>query len=674
MLSTRKRSFDTPLWDNPSLSALERIRLLDNFTMAHEKRLHDHADDIFSLVAPAGYWAQDMGYETTMDDAAHQDTPPTPIGVTHSMPPPRSEPDDQRAAKRRWQSNGEAPTSVGSSDPYAYYSPFFDSVSGRPPSDQPYTPATNTAQPGGSRASSISNNHPPSILNQATTGPAVAYGPSHNSLSLENPDPRSLHQADSLQHHPTHYYMADGAHSQASGTASVVSALASAEIDSHTNTSLTQTPLSGHSHVNSFSVAEGSSQVGTMLNNAAESVISTVLQADPMVISPTERTIALKNDRLNFTWSNWEMNTIMQHILGLDAPDDRCLIALDTKLSPKDPKALDDMWGKLSVSGFLGRRSATTIARKWWLMIDIFCRLVVAGSTPQFDTLPIVLDKIMQIIRNPSSPPIEGVKTQEMIAWTANGRDGWIGMAYKIRNHSLIVNRIADLHASNQPPSSRRSISRLPRRARSTRSGSSVDHSPLSHGAMHPWPASAPGSLRQLTQVSESLIEDTPAPAVPHNTPATAEMVRNHHAITVAEVKMVEAKAIYIRAYADQERYKLYREFITLQMTAREQARRAAHEVLMLPNPTDEMRLMAQGIYFNQMNSTLPTVDVREILHQLEISLPSLRDLGIPSPTTPPFPEELGGLPNTLALDILALPPTPAPNDADGTAPSAPSS
>lgn len=134
--------------------------------------------------------------------------------------------------------------------------------------------------------------------------------------------------------------------------------------------------------------------------------------------------------------------------------------------------------------------------------------------------------------------------------------------------------------------------------------GQSVGQSVFSQSM--PPPLSRQGSGRPLTQLSETSVDVTPAGVVPSNAPATAEMVRNHTAVTAAEVKMALAKAEYIQAYADLERFRLYERFVALKFSARKQARQTAHEALDLPSCTDAMRLRAEETFMQQMDPSLP--------------------------------------------------------------------
>jgi hypothetical protein len=48
---------------------------------------------------------------------------------------------------------------------------------------------------------------------------------------------------------------------------------------------------------------------------------------------------------------------------------------------------------------------------------------------------------------------------------------------------------------------------------------------------------------------------------------------------------------------------------------------------------------MAEAIYMGQMGCTLPQINVRQVLDQLQADLPGLKELDIPAVATPPIPE-----------------------------------
>jgi hypothetical protein len=162
---------------------------------------------------------------------------------------------------------------------------------------------------------------------------------------------------------------------------------------------------------------------------------------------------------------------------------------------------------------------------------------------------------------------------------------------------------------------------------------------------------------------------------LPSNIPATAEAVRNHTAVANARVEVALAKAYHIRTYADSERLKFYERAVNLEMSMREQQRRAAHEVLLLSaGATDTMRKMAEDTYKGQMERSLPRIDVRQVLDQLHRDLPGLEELNIPPATTPPTPEMPSPRRGTIPLEARTPSQAPAPlGDPVGSLSQAPS-
>lgn len=286
-------------------------------------------------------------------------------------------------------------------------------------------------------------------------------------------------------------------------------------------------------------------------------------------------------------------------------------------------------------------------------MMETFCVLTASYSSAQFDSLTVILSQLMTAIGNPAAESISGVRHQDMVAWAAGGEEGWLGMVYKrfvaiascpaqlnisirLRNHAIIAERVAILR-HNKQPGSVRSIANMPRRLKSNQSASSVDQSSRGKAPDQP--------LGQLSQMSRSSVEQVQAPVVAPNVPATIEIARDHGAITAARINMANAKSEYIRAYADLQRFKLYERFVAVEISAREQARRAAHEALTLPSSTQNMIKRAESIFLEQMNGALPRVEVRRILAQLEHGLSDLEELDIPpadeiSEPLPPSPVE----------------------------------
>lgn len=634
MQRARKRDFHTPLWDDESLSASERIRLLDEFTMEEDQQLDAASDSLIALILDPNVWNTNAQYQSMAGQEINRDATPMPMGVAGSSQPTFN---NERAAKRKltsWPTDGEAPAqpnlNQNQNQMFTQFIPYLNSVSRHPLPGLSYDDATQSgSQPLGT-----------SGLLSSPLGPGVATSPTQHYATYGAPF-GSEHQEPSMgapqqnfaaPSQPEDHHEGNNVHPQGSGSINAASAATSTN-NSHSHTIFTQGLSSGQSHTLSFMGA--SSQPGSAVNKEHASLALSYLVADPMFISPEDRILALTMDRRGKVWANWEANNVVHSVVGPGVPDSHCLIAMNSPFSPKPDDALAPEWQNLSTTCFGGRRAPHTIVRKWWTMMEMFCLLTASYSNAQFDSLSAILSQLLSAIGNPASESIPGVRHQDMVAWAAGGEEGWLGMVYKrLRNHAIIADRVAALRHSKQP-SSVRSIVRMPRRLKSNQSVSSADQSSLSYGKVLARP------LGQLSHMSQSSVAEIQAPAavvVAPNVPATIEIQRDHGKVTDARIEMANAKTEYMRAYADLQRFKLYERFAAVEMTAREQARRAAHDALTLKSSTQAMINRAENIFLEQMDGTLPRVEVRRILEQLASGLPDLEELGIPPPDDIPEP------------------------------------
>ncbi|KAF8598963.1 hypothetical protein BDV93DRAFT_512112 [Ceratobasidium sp. AG-I] len=624
MLKSRKRPFDSIFWDNTPLSAFERIHLLDVFTMDQESQLDAAADAMASFTVDSSYW----NYSTAMVKETPSTIVPTPAGAAATTPFSRPAIDGQRAAKRQatgWQAGDGASTRIDldQNPQLSHMVPYLDSVSIN--QSQSYRNEFSLhEQPAPAAATALLESQ---ALDNSTLDPG--FEPEQPAMVAPPQPGRRRHVVNT--------------YSQDSTGTSAASPLTSSDINSFHHTIFTQPHPSSQSHTNRFAFVNTPLQAGpTAISTFPASAIA-YLNSDPMVISQAARNeAALGENRRGKPWGNWEINIVLRFRLGPDVPDDNVLAAMKSPMTPRPDDNLGPDWNYLSEVQFAGKRSANTIVRKWWTLLDMFCVMIASFSSAQHDSTSTILNQIMHVINGQTFSPIGELRTEDLVSWAVGGHDGWFGIVYnKIRNHGFVVDRVSRLRLSGQP-SSVRSISQ-PRR-RSSRSGSSIGHS--SHGMAPPRLTPMPGLGQQFSQMSQSSLGDAQpplvgaqVPPVPPNVPATIEMVRNHGAVTKARVQMALAKATYIFAFADTERAKLYQRFAAVELSYRGDARQAAKEALDHPNCTAKMRDSAEVLFVEQMNNHLPRVDIPKILAQLQQGLPSLDELGLLPPGTPSTPE-----------------------------------
>lgn len=659
MLRTRKRSLSTLKLEDPSLSALERIRLLDEFTMQPERELQQSSNQLVATLLDGSNWAEDGTYIGHMDFVVRDTSMHS--GANHPPPLSHEESSNQPSPKRRvtvWPTTDEEATQalIGPGNPNPQYQAFYDSVSNRPLPPQPHgngfpilgqqAPAQPGSQalgasnyPGLSTVDSATDMSTPQSF--ATYGPPVSghqepptIAPQHFFTQVNSSFPTI-----STPPQPGHHYHT--AETSAGGSGSINT---STNTNSQNNTIFTQGLSSDQSNTHSF--VNSSSQLGSTTHQVLSPFALRYLKDDPMIVSDETRATHLGAYKKGGKWYNWQLNKLFRDWLAPDAPDSRLLIAMGAPKYPTYDDPVHDEWRQISIRHFNGVRAPASLARKWWAMLDDFAVMVASFSSTEFDSLSSLLTQLMRAvssIQSEDNPLIPGFKASSLIAWAAGGVDGWFSLVYnRLRNHWDVAERI-QLFRTKKRPSQVRSMSRASRASRSQRrpnsmSEASMEQPSTSNSASHSKAPIRPPWGEPPTQMSQSSLGYIQPPAEATEVPARIEVARDINKVTQARIDLANARTKYVNSYADTERFKLYQRYSAMDSDSRKQALQVAREVLELPASTSKMRDAAEEAFLNQMVPKLPKVEVRRILQQLEHGLPDLEELGIPPPASPPMP------------------------------------
>lgn len=63
--------------------------------------------------------------------------------------------------------------------------------------------------------------------------------------------------------------------------------------------------------------------------------------------------------------------------------------------------------------------------------MDVFCSIVMAFSSADFDSVASVLGRVTNLLNTNSSPNLLGIAAPVLTAWVYGGMDSWLALVYK---------------------------------------------------------------------------------------------------------------------------------------------------------------------------------------------------------------------------------------------------
>ncbi|KAG9120206.1 hypothetical protein FRC07_004387, partial [Ceratobasidium sp. 392] len=623
--TSSQQLFERIDFNNPALSAIQRLRLVEQFGMEESQRLVRYSNE---LLHAATTESRDRAAGETA-----RPTTPTRNRVVRPLSSPEAAVEGQPAPKRAATSRqlGNRMLEHALPGPHSAHSPndaFLHSIqSSMHPTNYSYVPG-NTGHPVASYLSQAPGSgnyntpHPSDNTNMWDGAPI----PTEQNAGYSYP-PQNNFGADYGQYQQFDHSSSGGSNSSGGGESS---------FGTQGNTVFTGVP-SNYSHSHTAPYTEPTPSESTGRNEATEA-----LRLAKMAIDLNPKIAPLTPGK----WVNAHKHKIIDFFFG---PQARVPANSRVPVGNYRNKVIDKLpqeWNQLAAE-FDGNRSAQAIAHHWISMEDTFCQILLQYSEGGNGSLQAILERIYHAVVTADLFGVPGeIPTFELLTWINEGEAGWFAQVYNrvgnapgitarmeaLRNLRNTTIRASSTSSVLSHPSaiSRPSNTGRKRTARSSRSEGSAavlsrfdPPTPLPPGSENALLQHQVQPLHSLPTQSESQEVRDPAR---HN--AAAEMMRENKASSRALIDLAEAKAAYLRTQAEETRHKMYKEALAFHLEQRERQYRSSMAIINDPNMTDpDIRVAAKAYALAYLNGKLPNIDFKEVFDNLGKSLPTIEQI-----------------------------------------------
>ncbi|QRW02537.1 hypothetical protein RhiLY_01536 [Ceratobasidium sp. AG-Ba] len=626
--TSSQQLFERIDFNNPALSAIQRLRLVEQFGMEESQQLARYSNELLHAATTALQESRDRAARETA-----RPTTPTRSRVARPLSSPEAAVEGQPAPKRAATSRqlGNRMLEHALPGPRSAHSPnnaFLHSIqSSMHPTNYSYMP-DNTGHPAASYVSQASGSvdcnapHPSDNTSMWDGAP----NPTEQNARFSYP-PQNNFGTNYGQYQQFNHSSSGGSGSSGGGESS---------FGTQGNTVFTGVP-SNYSHSHTAPYTEPTTSESTRHNEAIEA-----LKLAKMLIDRNPKIGPLTEGK----WVNVHKHKIIDFFFGPQARVPANSRVPLGNYRGKLAERLPQEWNQLAVE-FDGTRSAQAIAHHWVAMEDMFCQILLQYSEGGNNSLQEILGRIYHDVATANLFGVSGdVPTWDLLAWIDEGEAGWFAQVYnRVGNAPAITARIEALRnlrnttirASSTPsvlsnPSaiSRASNTSRKRAALSARNeGSAAVLSRFDPPTPFP-PGSEHASIQPKVQPPRSLPTQSESQEVgdPAQNSATAEMMRENKASNRAMIDLAHAKAAYLRTQAEETRHKMYKEALAFHLEQRERQYKSSMAIIMDPNITDpDIRNAAKAYSLAYLDGRLPNIDFKEAFDNLGKSLPTVEQI-----------------------------------------------